>query len=147
MRCLIGRGIRILLSLVAAQLAGAAGSQEYPSKPVTIVLVLVPGTGLDLVARTYGDKLAQSLGRPAVFDNRPGERTARSRCAEESSRRRARAVGGDQRRVGAQPDHLQAAPVRFGEGFHPGLALSQVAVHPSCIRRCLCTRCRSWSSS
>ena len=47
-------------------------AQEYPSKPITITLVLAAGTGLDVVARTWGEQLAQSLGRPVVFDNRPG---------------------------------------------------------------------------
>jgi tripartite-type tricarboxylate transporter receptor subunit TctC len=62
-----------LLTFVAA-LAGQkpAAAQEYPTKPVIIVLGLAPGTGLDIVARTYGEKLSQSLGRQVVFDNRPG---------------------------------------------------------------------------
>ena len=59
--------------LVALAFVGtAAHAQEYPTKPVTIVLGLAAGTGLDMVARTYGEKLSQSLGRPVVFDNRPG---------------------------------------------------------------------------
>ena len=59
---------------LAAALAGQnpAAAQEYPSKPVIVVLGLAAGTGLDMVARTYGEKLSQSLGRPVVFDNRPG---------------------------------------------------------------------------
>jgi len=61
---------------IAALLAGVwttpAPAQDYPSKPVTIVLVLAAGTGLDVVARTWGEQLAQALGRPMVFDNRPG---------------------------------------------------------------------------
>lgn len=68
----IRRGLLILFTLAAASLAGATPAQDYPSKPVTIVLVLAAGTGLDVVARTYGDRLAQSFGRPVVFDNRPG---------------------------------------------------------------------------
>ena len=61
-----------LLAFAVAQLGATAEAQEYPSRPVTIVLVLAAGTGLDVVARTYGEQLAQSLGRPVVFDNRPG---------------------------------------------------------------------------
>ena len=62
------RALLVAFALVAT----AAGAQEYPTKPVTIVLGLAAGTGLDMVARTYGEKLSQSLGRPVVFDNRPG---------------------------------------------------------------------------
>jgi tripartite-type tricarboxylate transporter receptor subunit TctC len=49
-----------------------ASAQEYPSRPVTVLLVLAAGTGADVVVRTYGEHLAQSLGRPVVVDNRPG---------------------------------------------------------------------------
>ena len=47
-------------------------AQEFPSKPITVTLVLAAGTGLDVIARTWGEHLAQSLGKPVVFDNRPG---------------------------------------------------------------------------
>ena len=47
-------------------------AQEFPSKPITVTLVLAAGTGLDVVARTWGEHLAQSLGKPVIFDNRPG---------------------------------------------------------------------------
>ncbi|MEQ1776655.1 MAG: tripartite tricarboxylate transporter substrate binding protein, partial [Burkholderiales bacterium] len=49
-----------------------AQAQEYPSKAITITLVLAAGTGLDVVARTWGEQIAQALGKPVVFDNRPG---------------------------------------------------------------------------
>lgn len=68
----IRRSMLILLALVVVQPDAPASAQEYPSKPVTIVLVLAAGTGLDVVARTYGEKLAQNLGRPVVIDNKPG---------------------------------------------------------------------------
>jgi tripartite-type tricarboxylate transporter receptor subunit TctC len=58
---------------LAAALPGAPGlAQEFPTKPITITLVLAAGTGLDVVARTWGEQLAQRLGKPVIFDNRPG---------------------------------------------------------------------------
>lgn len=60
------------LVLATTQLAAPAGAQEFPTKQVTLITVLAAGTGLDVVTRTYGEKLAQSLGRPVVLDNRPG---------------------------------------------------------------------------
>ena len=64
---------RLLISaLLAAPLVTPAHAQDYPSKPITITLVLAAGTGLDVVARTWGEQLAQSLGKPVIFDNRPG---------------------------------------------------------------------------
>ena len=66
------RSLLIQTMLAAAMLGAPAQAQEYPSKQITIVLVLVAGTGLDVIARTWGEHLAQSLGRPVIFDNRPG---------------------------------------------------------------------------
>ncbi len=63
--------LRIACSLACAFIASAQ-AQDYPSKPITITLVLAAGTGLDVVARTWGERLAQSLGKPVIFDNRPG---------------------------------------------------------------------------
>lgn len=69
--------IRTLTSLAALALAavlpgGGAGAQSYPTKTVTIIVPLAAGTGMDTLARLYGEKLAQALGRPVVVENRPG---------------------------------------------------------------------------
>jgi tripartite-type tricarboxylate transporter receptor subunit TctC len=66
------RSLLTATALATALLGATVQAQDYPSKPVTITLVLAAGTGLDVVARTWGEQLAQSLGRPVVFDNRPG---------------------------------------------------------------------------
>jgi tripartite-type tricarboxylate transporter receptor subunit TctC len=58
---------------LAALLSGApAGAQTYPTKTVTIVVPLAAGTGMDTVARLYGEKLQAVLGRPVVIENKPG---------------------------------------------------------------------------
>ena len=49
-----------------------ASAQGYPAKPVTIVVPLAPGTGMDAIARLYGDQLTRSLGKPVIIENRPG---------------------------------------------------------------------------
>ena len=69
--------IRTLTSLAALALAaalpgGGAGAQGYPTKTVTIIVPLAAGTGMDTVARLYGEKLAAVLGRPVVVENKPG---------------------------------------------------------------------------
>ncbi len=69
--------IRTLTSLaalvLAALLPGApAGAQSYPTKTVTIIVPLAAGTGMDTVARLYGEKLQAVLGRPVVVENKPG---------------------------------------------------------------------------
>jgi tripartite-type tricarboxylate transporter receptor subunit TctC len=62
------------LALLAAALAGHAPAQaeSYPSRPVTIIVSLAAGTGMDTLVRIYGDKLAQALGQPIVIENKPG---------------------------------------------------------------------------
>lgn len=64
-----------LLSALAAALALAqapAHAQAYPTKQVSIIVTLVPGTGMDVIARAYGEKLGQALGRPVIIENKPG---------------------------------------------------------------------------
>jgi tripartite-type tricarboxylate transporter receptor subunit TctC len=69
--------IRMLMSSAALALAAAlsaapAAAQTYPTKTVTIVVPLAAGTGMDTVARLYGEKLQTALGRPVVVENKPG---------------------------------------------------------------------------
>lgn len=66
------RSLFILMTLAATLFGTPAQAQDYPSKTITVTLVLAAGTGLDVVARTWGEQLALGLGRPVVFDNRPG---------------------------------------------------------------------------
>ena len=61
-----------LVAPLTAVLAAPAQAQDYPSKNITVTLVLAAGTGLDVIARTWGEQLSQSLGKPVIFDNRPG---------------------------------------------------------------------------
>jgi len=49
-----------------------AHAQPYPTRPVTILVSLAAGTGMDTLVRIYGEKLAQSLGQPVVVENKPG---------------------------------------------------------------------------
>lgn len=63
----------LALGLVAALgLARPAAAQDYPNKPVNVILPLAAGSGLDVIARLYGDRLQQALGKPVVIENRPG---------------------------------------------------------------------------
>jgi len=61
------------LGAMALVLAGLpAQAQDYPSRHITIVVPLAPGSGLDSLVRLYADKLQQSLGKPVIVENKPG---------------------------------------------------------------------------
>jgi tripartite-type tricarboxylate transporter receptor subunit TctC len=60
------------LVLVLAAIPFGASAQAWPTKPVRFILSLGPGSGADLGARLYADRLAKMWGQPVVVDNRPG---------------------------------------------------------------------------
>lgn len=64
--------IRSLLAALAVTLPLAAAAQEYPSKPIRILVGYTAGGAVDVVARTVGDQLAKVLGQAVVVENKPG---------------------------------------------------------------------------
>ena len=49
-----------------------ANAQNYPAKPVRIVVGLAPGGGTDIIARMVGQRLGASMNQQVVIVNRPG---------------------------------------------------------------------------
>jgi tripartite-type tricarboxylate transporter receptor subunit TctC len=67
------RPVSIALAAAAAfALAAPAAAQEYPSKPIRIIVPYTAGGGVDIVARLLGEKLRESLGQAVIVDNKPG---------------------------------------------------------------------------
>lgn len=64
------RIVPVVLGLVA--LTTAVQAQTYPTKPITVVVALAVGTGMDSVVRLYSAKLSEKFGKPVVIENRPG---------------------------------------------------------------------------
>ncbi len=50
----------------------AHGQEQYPSRPITIVVPITAGTTIDILARLYAEKLSKHFGQQVVVANRPG---------------------------------------------------------------------------
>jgi tripartite-type tricarboxylate transporter receptor subunit TctC len=58
--------------LLCACAAGAVQAQDYPARPIRLIVPFPPGGGNDTIARLMGQKLDPALGRQVLVDNRPG---------------------------------------------------------------------------
>ena len=64
--------VAALLTLTAAALAPVACAQDYPSRPVRIVVPFLPGAGNDILGRLTADNLTPRLGQPVFVENKAG---------------------------------------------------------------------------
>jgi tripartite-type tricarboxylate transporter receptor subunit TctC len=66
-------GLRIALTLACIGLSAApAHAQNYPTKPVTIVVTLAAGGAADVIARAVAQRLTEEWGQPVVVENKGG---------------------------------------------------------------------------
>jgi tripartite-type tricarboxylate transporter receptor subunit TctC len=61
-----------VMAVIAICAAGASRAQTWPVKPVKIILSQPPGTGPDILARMYAERLSAVWNQPVVIENRPG---------------------------------------------------------------------------
>ena len=71
------RRVGVLAAALACFAAGslAANAQDYPSRPIKLLIHTPPGSLVDVLGRLLGQELSQRLGQPVVADNRPGAAT------------------------------------------------------------------------
>ncbi|HKU46542.1 MAG TPA: tripartite tricarboxylate transporter substrate binding protein [Burkholderiales bacterium] len=62
----------LLLLLISLACAAPVVAQNYPSKPIQIIVPFPPGGGTDLLARVMADKLRDKFGQPVTVENRSG---------------------------------------------------------------------------
>jgi len=58
--------------LLGSLMTGAAFAQNYPTKPIRMIIALAPGGGVDTTGRFIASKLGEAWGQNVVADNRPG---------------------------------------------------------------------------
>jgi tripartite-type tricarboxylate transporter receptor subunit TctC len=71
------QAIRVALAAFALTFgfAGASRAQDFPSRPIQVVVPYAPGGASDTMARTVAPKLGELLGQTVVIENKPGGNT------------------------------------------------------------------------
>lgn len=64
--------LHLLAGIMTSLIAGVAGAQAYPSKPITIVVPWPPGAGTDVATRAIAQALGKELAQSVVVENRAG---------------------------------------------------------------------------
>ena len=72
MRMIVKTGLRALLVTLLGLSATASIAQNFPSKPVRLIVTYPPGGSSDLMARIMGQKLNEFWGQPIVIESKPG---------------------------------------------------------------------------
>ena len=63
---------RVVLALGACVVTALAAAQDYPSKPIRVLVPTTAGGVPDVLARAVGQRMAESMGQPVVVENRAG---------------------------------------------------------------------------
>ncbi len=66
------RPLSILVALAFLSVSALAAAQDYPAKPIRVIVPLAPGGGTDLATRVTAQKLTERWGQQVIVDNRPG---------------------------------------------------------------------------
>lgn len=66
------RALLLLTLTSAGTLAAFPAAGEYPNRPITLIVPFTLGTGIDIIARTLGQKVAERWGQAVIVDNKPG---------------------------------------------------------------------------
>ena len=68
----MSRLIRLMAALIAVACVAPVSAQDYPTRPITLVVPYPAGGGNDVLGRLVGEKMSKSLGQTVVVENRGG---------------------------------------------------------------------------
>jgi tripartite-type tricarboxylate transporter receptor subunit TctC len=69
------RCVRLLLAAAALLASGAAHAQDYPNRPIRLLIHTPPGSLVDTLGRIVGAELGERLGQSLIIDSKPGAAT------------------------------------------------------------------------
>src|SRR3954470_11922099 len=64
--------VRAAWAALAALSASGAFAQQYPAKPVHIIVPFAPGGGSDFIGRFMAQRLSDAMGKQFIVENKPG---------------------------------------------------------------------------
>jgi tripartite-type tricarboxylate transporter receptor subunit TctC len=64
--------LRSFVAVTLVLLTGVANAETWPTRPIKFVVPFGPGIGIDIMARTVGERLSRKLGQPVIIENVPG---------------------------------------------------------------------------
>src|SRR5436190_15469145 len=67
------KALRVLLTGLSVLLPAVAAAQDFPSKPIKLIVPFPPGGPNDIIARLVGQRMSEIVKQPLVIDNRGGQ--------------------------------------------------------------------------
>src|SRR5215813_15397292 len=71
-RDVVPRFIASILAIISLAVCASAAAQDYPTRPIRVIIPLGPGGGGDVFTRALADELSRTLRQPVTVENRPG---------------------------------------------------------------------------
>jgi tripartite-type tricarboxylate transporter receptor subunit TctC len=66
------KSVSILAAVGLFAFTAPVHAQDYPAKPIRLIVGFAAGGGNDIIARVFGQKLSDGLGQPVIVENKPG---------------------------------------------------------------------------
>ena len=104
---------------IGVNLLGAAAAQEFPSRPVKLVMGFGPGGLGDIAGRAIGQKMSEAIGQPVVIENMPGAGGATAALAVARAAPDGHALLWVSSQNAIAPSMFKALPYNWSRDFTP----------------------------